>query len=328
MQQNGLVRIVERGRTPARPFLDLTGRVVAGGERGLLSIAFSPGYATNRLLYAFYTDRESLNVVELRESGGAVAASTARSLLRALHEDSPYHNGGQLQFGPDGLLYVGLGDGGYRGRDPDPHGNSQNLDVLLGKIVRVDVAPASASPQLVAYGLRNPWRFSFDPSTGDLVIADVGWFGFEELNVLRAGTNGLVNFGWSVYEGRAERRRGEPVTLNPAGELTWPAYTYVTATRGNCTIVGGYVYRGRRVPRLRGRYVFGDFCSGRVWTSRLADGRVSDVRAEPFRVPMLASFGLDAAGELYAVTLCTPKQGASGDAACPPRTGTVYRFVR
>ena len=311
VQRNGLVRVLDRGRLQARPFADLRARTNLGGERGLFSIAFSPNYERDRLLYACLTDREgAVTIVELREVGGR--ATVVRTLLRVPHEDSPYHNGGQLAFGPDGMLYAGLGDGGYRGPQPDPHGNSQNLDVLLGKLIRL--APGTPAPraEIVAYGLRNPWRFSFDPATRDLVIPDVGWISSEEINVLRAGTTGLVNFGWSTYEGRRQRRRGEAVALNPAGRLIWPVYTYLTGAAGNCSIIGGYVYRRGRVARLRGRYVFGDYCSGRIWSARLAQNRISGLRLEPFRIRGLTSFGVDARGDLYAMSL----------------SGVVYRFVR
>lgn len=311
VQQAGLVRVLAGGRLQPRPFVDVRSHTRSGGERGLFSIAFSPRYATDRLLYACYSDLQgAITVVELRESNGR--ATIVRTLLRVPHDDSSFHNGGQLQFGPDGLLYAGFGDGGYYGQQPDPHGNSQNLAVLLGKIVRFDPAAVAPKPEIVAYGLRNPWRFSFDSVSGDLVIGDVGWFGFEEIDVLPAGTNELVNFGWSTYEGSRERRRGDPVELNPTGRLVWPSYTYSTGLAGNCSITGGYVYRRGRATRLRGRYVYGDLCSGRIWTLRLAGGRASDVRLEPMRITMLSSFGLDARGELYAVAL----------------TGTVHRFVR
>jgi glucose/arabinose dehydrogenase len=321
VQRNGLVRVLVRGRLQARPVLDLRGRVELAGERGLLSIAFSPRYATDHLLYAFYAAGEALHVVELREAGGRVDLATLRPLLRVVHDDSPYHNGGQLAFGRDGLLYAGFGDGGYLGPEPDPHGNSQNLDVLLGKIVRLDPSSPAPRPEIVAYGLRNPWRFSFDSASGDLVIGDVGWFGFEEVNILPAGEMELVNFGWSVYEGRGLRRRGDRPELDRSGRLAWPVHTYSTGIAGNCSIVGGYVYHGRRVARLRGRYVFGDYCSGRVWSAWLGRERATAVRAEPFRLRNLSSFGLDARGELYAVTLCSTT-------GCPPRTGAVYRIIR
>jgi glucose/arabinose dehydrogenase len=224
------------------------------------------------------------------------------------HAESPYHNGGQVAFGPDGLLYVSVGDGGYL-RDganliPDPHGNAQNLDVLLGKIFTIDIDRRSPRAEIVAYGLRNPWRFSFDPPSGDLIIGDVGYNSWEEIDVLEAG-EGLANFGWSAYEGRQRRSS----TVSGRGRLVPPALTYARAGR-NCSVIGGYVYRGRAVPTLRGRYVFGDYCGGKIWSIRIRGGRAYGRRLEPVRVPSLASFGEDGSGELYAVSL----------------EGTVFRF--
>lgn len=180
--------------------------------------------------------------------------------------------------------------------------------MLLGKLFRLDVRASSPQPDIVAYGLRNAWRFSFAPN-GDVVIGDVGWNTAEEIDVLRSGS-GLVNFGWSVYEGRGARAGAVPA-LNPQGRLVAPAFTYRTRFAGNCAITGGYVYRGRAVPSLRGRYVFGDYCGGTVWSVRLANGVASGLRVEPVRVPDLVSFGEDARGELYAVS----------------RRGGVYRFA-
>jgi glucose/arabinose dehydrogenase len=312
VERRGIVRVLERGRLRVTPFVNLTALVSTAGERGLLSIAFHPEYASNRLLYAMYTDRAgAINVVELRSSGNAVVPASRRTLVRIEHDESLYHNGGQLQFGPDGLLYAGTGDGGYLGPQPDPHGNSQNLDVLLGKIFTLDVAQPSPRPRIVAYGLRNPWRFSFDRN-GDALIGDVGWNGFEEVNRLPRGAT-LVNFGWSVYEARRARRSGgDPPPLNPAGELTWPILTYSTRINGNCSITGGYAYRGRAVPRLAGRYVFGDYCSGRIWSVPITGGTAGRLRLEPVRARGLTSFGEDARGELYAVTL----------------SGALYRLAR
>jgi glucose/arabinose dehydrogenase len=318
VQRKGLVRVLVKGRLRSRPFLDLRRVVSVEGERGLLSLAFSPTYGPDGLLYVYYTDRQgAINIVEFHARRGVVDAGSARTVLRVAHEDSPYHNGGQLAFGPDGMLYAGLGDGGYApapdfpNAQPDPHGNSQNLDVLLGKIVRLDVKQAVPGAEIVAYGVRNPWRFSFN-SAGDLVIADVGWSAAEEVDVLRAGSSNLVNFGWSVYEGTTPRRRGPEVQLNPAGELTGPAYAY-SHDHANCSITGGYVYHGHgRVQRLRGRYVFGDYCSGRIWSLRLADGRASALRHEQATIKGLVSFGEDASGNLYAIAF----------------GGTIYRFAR
>jgi glucose/arabinose dehydrogenase len=313
--RQGSVRIRERGRFRPGLFLDLRQRVQVFGEMGLLSIAFHPDYAANGLVYAAYNadrDDHAVTVAEFRARDGRFDAGSERVLARVPHADSPYHNGGQLEFGPDGKLYVGVGDGGYLregGRlTPDPHGNAQNLQVLLGKIFRLAVGGAAPAPEIVAYGLRNPWRFSFAPD-GGLVIGDVGWNTTEEVDVLPAGS-GLVNFGWSVYEGR--RQRPNAGSLDTAGRLTGPALTYPTGRRGNCTIIGGYVYRGRAVPRLRGRYVYGDYCSGRIWSVLLRDGRATGRLLEPVRLRGLTSFGVDLAGELYAVSY----------------GGGLYRFAR
>jgi glucose/arabinose dehydrogenase len=300
VERRGLVRVLAGGRLRAAPFVDLRGTVSTAGERGLLSLAFAPDYATSRRAYALYTDRGGdVVLAELRAEGGR--ATLTRTLVTVPHGDSLYHNGGHVGFGTDGRLYASVGDGGYLGRTPDPNGNSQNLDVLLGKLFRLDIEATDPRPELVAYGLRNPWRWSFDPATGDLLIGDVGWNGAEEVNVLPRGESGLVNFGWSVFEGR--RRRSTHVQLNPRGRLVPPALTYATHIRGNCSIVGGHVYRGRAVRTLHGRYVYGDYCTGRIWSVRIAGGRASGNRVEPVRVPRLVSFGEDAAGELYAVSL-------------------------
>lgn len=305
VQRAGLVRVLERGRLLPRPFLDLRGRVSTQGERGLLSIAFHPDYPATPRFFVFLTDRGGDVVVA---EGSPATPAALRTLVRIPHDESLYHNGGQLAFGPDGLLYAGVGDGGYLGRDPDPRGNSQNLGVLLGKIFRLDVSRAQPTPELVAYGLRNPWRFSFGPN-GDLLIGDVGFNAAEEVDLLPKGTAGLVNFGWSVYEGRQKRRT--TVELNTAGTLLGPVLTYRTFAPGNCAITGGYVYRGS-VPALIGRYVYGDYCSGRIWSARIEASRVLGVRREPFLVRDLASFGEDELGELYVVSLA----------------GTIYRFAR
>jgi glucose/arabinose dehydrogenase len=300
----GTVRVLERGRLRPGFLLDLRRRVQTFGEMGLLSIAFHPNHPSNGLVYAFFNDQgdeKRVTVAEYHVQNGQVDPSSERVLVRVPHQDSPFHNGGQLQFGPDGKLYVAVGDGGYLlegGLQPDPHGNAQNLGVLLGKIFRLDPGARTPTPEIVAYGLRNPWRFSFAPD-GDMIIGDVGWNRVEELDVLRRG-DGLVNFGWSVYEGRARRPNAGP--LNTAGRLVGPALTYPTGGKGNCSITGGYVYRGR-VARLRNRYVLGDYCSGRIWSARIADRPASGRRLEPVKLPGLASFGEDLAGELYAVSL-------------------------
>jgi pimeloyl-ACP methyl ester carboxylesterase len=313
VERAGRIRVVRGRRLEPTPFLDLRRQVSVAGERGLFSLAFHPRYAESRRIYVCYTDRNGAVVVaEYRTEGVGALPATARVLVRIPHFDSPYHNGGQIAFGPDGRLYVGVGDGGYAGAPPrpDPDENAQNLGVLLGKIFAVDVDEAEPRPRIVAYGLRNPWRFSVDPARSGLIIGDVGWTDREEINYLRLDTGRLTNFGWSVYEGR--RRRLGSGTLNPAGVLTWPVHTYLTNLRGDCSIVGGFVYRGS-IRSLRGRYVFGDYCSGRIWSIRVAPGAAAGLRREPVRVPRLVSFGEDARGQLYAVSI---------------DRGRVYRFTR
>ena len=315
VQRAGLIRILVGRRLEPTPFLDLRRQVSVAGERGLFSLAFHPRYAETRRVYICYTDRAGAVVVaEYRTEGNRALPESARVVVRIAHAESPYHNGGQLAFGPDGHLYVGVGDGGYSGAPPrpDPDGNAQNTGVLLGKIFALDVDEAQPRPTIVAYGLRNPWRFSVDPGRNGLIIGDVGWRDQEELDYLRLDTGRLVNFGWSVYEGRRHRPRTGAGALNTAGVLTWPLHTYLTNLRGNCSIVGGFVYRGA-LPALRGRYVFGDYCSGRIWSIRISPGRATGLRLEPVRVPGLASFGEDGRAELYAVSI---------------DRGRVYRFAR
>ena len=315
VQRAGRIRILSRGRLQRTPFLDLSRQVSTGGEQGMFSLAFHPNFARNALFYVCYTDRSgAVMVVEYRSAGARAVPDSARVLVRVPHPDSPYHNGGQIAFGPDGRLYVGVGDGGYT-RDgprlqPDPHGNAQNTDVLLGKIFALDVAQANPRPDIVAYGLRNPWRFSVVRGRDALVIGDVGWMRNEEIDYLPLGGGRVVNFGWSVYEGRATRRGAGP--LNRTGTLTWPVRTYPTNINGNCSITGGFVYRGS-VRALRGRYLFGDYCSGRIWSVRLGAGRATGFRREPLTVRGLASFGEDARGELYAVSI---------------DRGRVYKLIR
>jgi glucose/arabinose dehydrogenase/pimeloyl-ACP methyl ester carboxylesterase len=315
VQRTGLIRVLAGRRLEATPFLDIRRQVSLAGERGLFSLAFHPRYATNRLVYVCYTDRTGAVVVaEYRTDGTRALRDSARVLVRIPHGDSPYHNGGQVAFGPDGRLYVSVGDGGYSGAPPrpDPDGNAQNLSVLLGKIFALDVDDSQPQPRIVAYGLRNPWRFSVHPGRNALVVADVGWTDQEEIDYLPLESGRLVNFGWSVYEGARRRPRGGSGPLNPAGALTWPVHTYLTNLRGDCSIVGGFVYRGS-IRSLRGRYVFGDYCSGRIWSIRISPTGANGLRREPVRVLRLVSFGEDAQGELYAVS---------------QDRGRVYRFTR
>ncbi len=290
VEQEGRIRVVEGGR--ARTFLDIRALVGSEGtEQGLLSVAFHPGYAKNRRFYVNYTDRDGdTRVVEYRSDGRRARPATAR---RILFVDQPYanHNGGQLQFGPDGRLYVGMGDGGSAG-DPDNH--AQSLSSRLGKLLRAD--PLRPRWEVAGYGLRNPWRFSFDRLTGALYIADVGQGDWEEVDFRPPGAP-PANYGWARYEGR---HLYKDIPLAGSAPLVFPIAEYDHSQ--GCSITGGYVYRGRAVPAARGRYFYGDYCSGAVWSLRVVGGKATDVRRERFRVSSLASFGEDARGELYLVS--------------------------
>lgn len=290
VEQPGRIRVVEDGALAEAPFLDIGDEVRSGGEQGLLSVAFHPDYASNGLFYVDYTDRDGdTRLVEFRADGSGPPVRT-RELFFA-EQPYPNHNGGQLEFAPDGRLLVGMGDGGKAG---DPGDRAQDLASPLGKLLAFDTDAAAPEPELVAYGLRNPWRFSFDRSTGELWIADVGQDRWEEVNVLPAGLTGLVNFGWDVREG-FEGYEDKP--LNDAGRLVDPVAVY-DHTEG-CSITGGYVYRGSELPGLEGRYLYGDYCSGSIWSLALSPDGDADVRREPITLPGLTSFGEDEAGRLY-----------------------------
>jgi glucose/arabinose dehydrogenase len=301
VEQGGTIRVVQDGRVQARPFLDIRSRVVSGGEQGLLGLAFSPGYARNGTFYVNYTAAgDGANtVVRYRARNGRALAASAQVILR-LPDPYANHNGGHLVFGPDGRLWVGTGDAGSGG---DPENRAQNMDSLFGKMLRLDVRRAQPTPEIVALGLRNPWRYSFDRRTGDLWIGDVGQGEIEEIDRWQRPGTGLTNFGWDVYEGR---NSFEPKDLGP-GTLVQPVAQYTHAD--GCSVTGGYVYRGKAVPRLAGRYVYGDYCSGRIWSVPVGGGTP---RVEPVRVEGLSSFGESLAGELYAVS----------------HSGTIYRFAR
>ncbi len=292
VERAGVIRVLERGKLRAQPFLDIRSDVRSTGfEQGLLSMAFDPSYADNHRFYVDYTDRENaVRVMQFRSDGTRALAGTARELLR-VPKSTPSHNGGQLQFGPDGLLYVSVGDGGGH---YNPKNTAQDLGSRLGKLLRTD--PAQPSWQVAGYGFRNPWRFSFDRGTGDLWIGDVGEAKREEIDWRPRGAP-PANFGWPRYEGRQVVKS---VKVAKGGPLVFPVFDW--GHDKGCAATGGYVYRGQAVPAARGRYFFGDWCAGLVASFRLVSGKPQDLRVEPFRVPSITSFGEDARGELYLVS--------------------------
>jgi glucose/arabinose dehydrogenase len=311
-QKPGSVRVLLDRRLRREPFLDIRHLVGSPGpEQGLFSVAFHPRYAANRRFYVAYADnRGDTRVVEYRSNG----VRAVRRLRQLLVVRQPYtrNSGGQLQFGPDGLLYLSIGDGG--GTTGDPGNRGQKLSTKLAKLLRIDVGRRSARWQVVGYGLRFPWRFSFDRATGDLYLADRGAKRWEELDVRpRAKLGRLANYGWSRYEGNVTYK---PTALNPRGELVFPVFVHPhreDEPLEACLITGGYVYRGPAVREARGRYVYGDAYTGEVWSLRLSDGKATDVRREPGVLPGLSTFGEDARGELYAAS---------------PRVGRIYQISR
>ena len=317
VEQGGTIRVIQRGRRRDRPFLDIRDRVQSGGERGLLSMAFAPNYRKNRRFYVYYTDNSGdINVVEFKGRRNRARKASARTVFVQDHSTYSNHNGGQLQFGPDGYLYIGVGDGGGGG---DPFDAGQDLGTHLGKLLRIDPtgsprAPRSnpfrgrrgARPAIYSYGLRNPWRFSFDRRTGDLVIADVGQSRYEEVNFVRRGRGSGANFGWSAFEGN------HPY---PGGDASAPGHVRPVIEhshgQGFCSITGGYVLRHRSYRNLRGTYVYGDLCEGVVRGARLAPGGATGRRRFSAQVPQISSFGEDSRGRVYVASL----------------TGPVYRLV-
>ena len=319
VDQQGRIYVVENNAPLATPFLDIASLVLYGGEQGLLSLAFDPAYATNGRFYVYYTDRNGDITVDRFTATGDMANVGSRiNVITIPHPTYANHNGGLALFGPDGMLYLATGDGGGGG---DPNNNAQNLDVLLGKLLRIDVTSlpymipagnpyAGATPgrdEIWAHGLRNPWRYAFDPPAGTLYIADVGQDHWEEVNAVTATTAGL-NYGWRIMEGNHCYPGG---SCNATG-LTLPVLEYSHAN-GNCSVTGGFVYRGAAIPELTGHYLFADYCVGVVRSFRLSGGQALDERTWSIgNVGNIKSFGLDAAGEIYIL---------SGN-------GAVYRVVK
>jgi glucose/arabinose dehydrogenase len=346
VEQGGRIRLVRNGTLLTTDFLDITTLVLSGGERGLFSMAFAPDYASTGRFYVFYTARNpegELTIAEYRRSADPeIAEPSGRIVLSIPHPVYGNHNGGQLQFGPDGYLYIATGDGGGGG---DPDGNGQDLGSLLGKLLRIDPRPGpngesytippgnpfagqtGSRPEVWAYGLRNPWRFSFDRGTGDLTIGDVGQGEWEEIDFVPAGSGAGrgANFGWGCFEGRhvytpnASRPDCSPLPTND----TKPVWEYSHA-RG-CSIAGGYVVRDPELPALVGRYLYGDLCDDRVWSTILQVPDAQDDRIAQLEVASLYSFGEDACGRVYAVSGAGPvyRLHVSGQPATPTCTPPV-----
>jgi glucose/arabinose dehydrogenase len=325
VEQPGRIEVLRGGQRLPRPFLDLRGAVgYDGAERGLLSVAFPPDYARSRRLYVYYNDNAgNIRVDEFRRAGATRAARSSRRLvIRIPHPVNANHNGGQMQFLGD-LLYFGTGDGGSGG---DPPNNAQNRGVLLGKLLRIDPRPSAGRPysvppsnpfigrpgrdEIFSYGLRNPFRFSFDtvtaPGRPRIAIADVGQDRTEELDYTTVAAASGANFGWDAFEGFAPYRDENSGTPDPGG-TTKPVFAYGHGRGGgSCSIIGGYVVRDRRLPGLRGRYVYADLCEGRLRSLAPHLKRASDDRKLGLRVSSPSSFGEDAHHRIYVCSLEGP----------------------
>lgn len=302
-QQDGRVRVIEGGKVRDSLFLDVQKLTRAGGERGLIGLAFDPGYKTNRRLYVHYTDLNGDTVLARYTAAPDFSRADSGSAKTLFTARQPYsnHNGGQLAFGPDGFLYLGLGDGGSGG---DPKNNAQNLGSPLGKLLRFDVSGdaakpaagnpfvnrAGANPHIWAYGLRNPWRFSFDREGGNLVIADVGQNSFEEVDFQPRASKGGENYGWRVREGRVCYEQG-------CADKGFVAPVLVYGRNEGQSITGGYVYQGKSIPALKGQYVFADFATGTVWAAPMDGKNWNKVALGKVSNP--STFGEDEAGEIY-----------------------------
>ena len=337
VEQDGFVRIIKNGSLLPTEFIDVSADAQCCGEQGLLGLAFAPDYESSGVFYLSYTNNSGKpEVRRFTVSGNPDVANTASTLVIQVEDFAGNHNGGHIAFGPDGYLYFGMGDGGGGG---DPQETGQDLSRLLGKMLRIDVnAPTYTIPptnpfvggpgldEIWAYGLRNPWRWSHDRATGDLYIADVGQNVIEEVNVQPAASTGGENYGWDVFEGNACFEPTPPATMcpSPPTGFTFPVLQYTHAL--GCSVTGGYVYRGCRMPDLHGTYFYSDICSGFVKTfngvsggvAQNEDDRTADVApGGGLSIGGVSSFGEDARGEIYVVDYGNGNAGQ----------GEVYRLV-
>ena len=311
LEQPGVIRIIQDGSLLPTPFLDIRFRVgSSNSEQGLLGLAFHPAYSENGYFFVNYTQSNGDTVIARYRVSADPSIADPASEVRLLEVEQPYanHNGGDLAFGPDGYLYVSLGDGGSGG---DPHNNGQSTNTLLGALLRIEVGEAESysipqtnpfasgggRPEIWAYGLRNPWRISFDSQTGDLYIADVGQNSWEEINFQPAGSPGGGNYGWNIMEAL---HCYESTECDQTG-LILPVVEYALRVDGNCAVTGGYVYRGNSLPAWQGIYIYGDYCSGKVWGlfQNQAGGWENGLLFETDA--RITTFGQDESGEIYLV---------------------------
>lgn len=311
----GVIRIIDgAGQPQQNPFLDIRDKVQAHGEMGLLGVAFDPAYKTNGKFYVDYIDKSSNSVVaSFKVSKNADQAdSSSEKILLTLAQPFPNHNGGNIAFGPDKYLYIAFGDGGSGG---DPGNRAQNLNVLFGKILRIDirkdsgysippdnpfVGKADAKAEIWDWGLRNPWKFSFDKKTGDLWIADVGQNKIEEVDLEKAGGDGEFNYGWRCYEGSEAFNLAD---CKNRDSYTFPIVEYYH-NQHRCSVTGGYVYRGKKYKVLSGKYFYADYCTGEVFMAEQKEGKweATVVLDTPYQI---TTFGQDGAGELYLADFAT-----------------------
>jgi glucose/arabinose dehydrogenase len=311
IEQPGLIRIIQNGNMLSTPFLDIRSKVgSSGSEQGLLGLAFHPRYLENGYFFVNYTDKSGDTVIARYRVSADPSLADPSTEVRLLEVQQPYgnHNGGDMVFGPDGYLYISLGDGGSGG---DPRNYGQSLDALLGKLLRIEVGDAEGysipegnpflggggRPEIWAYGLRNPWRISFDRLTGDLYIADVGQNSWEEVNFQPADSSGGENYGWKIMEGF---HCFQSSTCDQSG-LTLPVVEYALHVQGDCAVTGGYVYRGPSLPEWQGIYLYGDYCSGRIWGLLQNQAGVWENELLFETGARITAFGQDEVGEIYLV---------------------------
>lgn len=325
VERGGSIRIIHGdGTIDPVPFIDISGLITAGGERGLLGLAFHPDYAENGYFFVNYTDLDENTVIArftVSDSDPDIADAETREVILSIDQPYSNHNGGDLKFGPDGYLYIGTGDGGSSG---DPENNAQDLSSLLGKMLRIDidsgspysipsgnpyVEDAEVANEIWASGLRNPWRFSFDRETGDMWIADVGQNNIEEINFIPSGSGAGMNFGWRCYEGEESFNTEN---CEPEGVYQFPLYQYYHSTDNGCSVTGGFVYRGEEFPSLDGYYFFTDYCNDMLYSLHDSSGEWVLTDHGQFAGNNFSTFGEDQNGEIYVAGISS---------------GTVYKLT-